>query len=197
MFPYRSGSSNSSAITPKRSSSRLRDPDLAAKHKKFMQKVSVACGSSSMDSYLKQQEVEEAVDEINLATAAADKATAALVGSKSTHESETTMTTTAVPTVPKLTLKRKAPGTESASGNALNSNSKVLSTYGAVQSNSNANSVSHNSGLSPAAKRRRSGRTSGSNTTVIYNTKALLNNLFVLYNFSFICNQVMLFYNLI
>ena len=143
-----------------------------------MQKVSVACGSSSMDSYLKQQEVEEAVDEINLATAAADKATTALVGSKSTNVAENTMTTTAVPTVPKLTLKRKAPGTESTSGNALNSDGKVLSTYGAVQSHSNANSIGSNSGLSPAAKRRRSGRTSGSNTTVIYTAIALLADQF-------------------
>ena len=61
-----------------------------------------------MDSYLKQQEVEGAVEEINLATAAADKVTAALVGSKSPNVAENTMTSTAVPTVPKLTLKRKA-----------------------------------------------------------------------------------------
>ena len=128
-----------------------------------MQKVSVACGSSSMDSYLKQQEVEGAVDEINLATAAADKVTAALVGSKSPNVAENTMTSTAVPTVPKLTLKRKAPGAESAGGNALNSDTKV---YGAVQSHNSVNSAVSNSGLSPAAKRRRSGRTSGSNTTV-------------------------------
>ena len=169
IFVYRSGSSNSSGITPKRSSSRLRDPDLAEKRKAFMQKVSVACGSSSMDSYLKQQEVEGSIQEINLATAAADKATAALVGSKSPNVAENTMTTTAVPTVPKLTLKRKAPGTDSATANPLNSDAevrKVLSSYGAVQSHSNANSMGSNTGLSPAAKRRRSGRTSGSNTTV-------------------------------
>ena len=122
-----------------------------------------------MDSYLKQQEVEGSIQEINLATAAADKATAALVGSKSPNVAENTMTTTAVPTVPKLTLKRKAPGTDSATANPLNSDAevrKVLSSYGAVQSHSNANSMGSNTGLSPAAKRRRSGRTSGSNTTV-------------------------------
>ena len=157
-----------------------------------MQKVSVACGSSSMDSYLKQQEVEEAVDEINLATAAADKATTALVGSKSTNVAENTMTTTAVPTVPKLTLKRKAPGTESTSGNALNSDGKVLSTYGAVQSHSNANSIGSNSGLSPAAKRRRSGRTSGSNTTVFYTALLLLADRNLLKHFILSCFLILI-----
>ena len=145
-----------------------------------MQKVSVACGSSSMDSYLKQQEVEGAVQEINLATAAADKVTAALVSAKPTHVVENTMTATAVPTVPKLTLKRKAPGAESGSGNALTSGAeirKVLSSYGASHGHANVSSISGDGGLSPAAKRRRSGRTSGSNTTV-----HLLKNISILFN---------------
>ena len=134
-----------------------------------MQKVSAACGSSSMDSYLKTQEVVGAVAEINLATAAAEKATAALASAKSTHAVENTMTATAVPTVPKLTLKRKAPGTDSGSGNNLSTDAeirKVLSSYGATQGHGNMSSVAGGGGLSPAAKRRRSGRTSGSNTTV-------------------------------
>ena len=134
-----------------------------------MQKVTVACGSSSMDSYLKQQAVEGAVDEINLATANAEKATAALVSAKDTNVVENTVTATAVPTVPKLTLKRKAPVTDSGSGNALNTDvevRKVLSSYAATQGHTNMISTSGSGGLSPAAKRRRSGRTSGSNTTV-------------------------------
>ena len=169
-FRFRSGSSTSSTATPKRSSTRLRDPDLAAKHKAFMQKVSVACGSSSMDSYLKQQEVEGSVAEINLATAAADKATAALVSAKSTSAAENAATATAVPTVPKLTLKRKAPVTEPGLGNSLSADTevrKVLSTYATTQGNTNTTNPMAGSGaLSPAAKRRRSGRTSGSVTTV-------------------------------
>ena len=133
-----------------------------------MQKVSAACGSSSMDSYLKVQEVAGAVAEINLATATADKVTAALVGAKSTHVVENTVTATAVPTVPKLTLKRKAPGTDSGSGNNLTTDveiRKVLSSYGATQGHANMTSAA-GGGLSPAAKRRRSGRSSGTNTTV-------------------------------
>ena len=152
-----------------------------------MQKVSAACGSSSMDTYLKQQEVAGAVAEINLATANAEKATAALVSAKSTHVVENTMTATAVPTVPKLTLKRKAPGTDSGSGNNLTTDAeirKVLSAYGASQGHSNTNSAA-GGGLSPAAKRRRSGRTSGSNTTVckykLYRQQILYNIVYLYY----------------
>ena len=121
-----------------------------------------------MDSYLKQQEVEGSVAEINLATAAADKATAALVSAKSTSAAENAATATAVPTVPKLTLKRKAPVTEPGLGNSLSADTevrKVLSTYATTQGNTNATNAA-GSALSPAAKRRRSGRTSGSVTTV-------------------------------
>ena len=132
-----------------------------------MQKVSVACGTGSMDSYLKQQEVEGVVAEINLATAAAEKATAALASAKSAIVVENTIAATAVPTVPKFTLKRKAPGTESGSANVLSTDAeirKVLSSYGASQGHTGVSSVAGGGSLSPAAKRRRSGRTSGSNT---------------------------------
>ena len=98
------------------------------------------------------------------------EAAAALVSAKSASAAENAATATAVPTVPKLTLKRKAPVTEPGLGNSLSADTevrKVLSTYATTQGNTNATNPMAGSGaLSPAAKRRRSGRTSGSVTTV-------------------------------
>ena len=46
--------SASSASAPKRTSARLKDPEVAAKHKAFLQKVSVAT-NGSMESFLEQE----------------------------------------------------------------------------------------------------------------------------------------------
>ena len=113
-----------------------------------------------MDSYLKQQEVEGVVAKINIATAAADKATAALACAKPGLVVENAGATTAVPTVPKLTLKRKAPGGELSTDADVR---KVLSSYSASEGHTSMGSVTGSGSLSPAVKRRRA-RTSGSTT---------------------------------
>ena len=46
--------SASTALAPKRTSARLKDPEVAAKHKAFLQKVSVAT-NGSMESFLEQE----------------------------------------------------------------------------------------------------------------------------------------------
>ena len=54
---YSSSASNSSTTSsqaPKRTSSRLRDPELAAKHKAFLQSVTVAT-NGTMESFLEQE----------------------------------------------------------------------------------------------------------------------------------------------
>ena len=129
----------------------------------------MAVGNGSMDNYLKHQEVEGVVAEINLATAAAEKANAALASAKTTFSVENTVAPTHSLTVPKITLKRKAPGTDPGGGTTLSTDAeirKVLSSYSTSQGHqTGSSSVAESGSLSPAAKRRRSGRTSGSTAT--------------------------------
>lgn len=94
-------SSSGTAATPKRSSTRLKDPDLVAKHKAFMQKVSAAT-NGSMDSYLKQE------------SASADPSTAAAVtvveasATASATAAQAQGPTTAATVAAAPSLKRKA-----------------------------------------------------------------------------------------
>ena len=117
--------------------------------------------------------MEGVVAEINLATAAAEKANAALACAKSTFSVDNTIAPTHSLTVPKLTLKRKAPGTDPGGGTTLSTDAeirKVLSSYSTAQGHqTGVSSVAESGSLSPAAKRRRSGRTSGSTATVSIN----------------------------
>ena len=126
-----------------------------------------------MDNYLKHQEVEGVIADINVATAAADKAAAALAKSPLAMDNSHSANATTVPKVPKLTLKRKAPDTDSGGGaTTLTTDAeirKVLSSYESTKGHGRWGTQLGNQ--SPAAKRRCSGRTSNSTSSVSYSHK--------------------------